>query len=240
MKETNEIGSRFRQVRKNLKLSQKMLAERICVSQCVISEIERGTRMPSQNVMVLLCLKGYCEIGWLLTGKSKIADMEKIISEKNIEISALKKRITDLEIKIRELNRTTTQTVADNIPDFNIYRARSSIENMSPQKLRAAASTSILKINLFDNQDVFGIIASYLHTKQKRVFLVFQTELDIENIFKSLNVKFEMRNGGTIENNFPFTFRKDSENQKYEVEIDVSSYQPQLIGSDICFKAESP
>lgn len=65
-----EIGERFKNIRLNLKYSQKDLAELLEIHQTAISDIEKGKTNPSFNIIKALSLNFKdLNIDWLLTGR---------------------------------------------------------------------------------------------------------------------------------------------------------------------------
>lgn len=48
----NEMGARMKQLRKNLKLSQAVVAEKAEISQATIAKIERGSLNPSLQYLI--------------------------------------------------------------------------------------------------------------------------------------------------------------------------------------------
>lgn len=56
-KSTNKINysEKFKELRKNLNLTQKELSEGLGLTQAAISKIEKGERNPSTNVLYLIC-----------------------------------------------------------------------------------------------------------------------------------------------------------------------------------------
>jgi transcriptional regulator with XRE-family HTH domain len=111
MTEESGIAERFREVRAKTNLSQKDFAESVGVSQSVVSDIERGAREPSRQILAVLAEKYAVDLNWLLLGigpgekisQNQIRDAE--VERLEREIDELKKSIDELERENKELSK---------------------------------------------------------------------------------------------------------------------------------------
>lgn len=111
MTDETGVAERFREVRAKTNLSQKGFAESLGVTQSVVSDIERGAREPSRQILSILAEKYAVDLNWLLLG---IGTGEKVsqnsIEDEKIErlereIEELKKSIEELEHENKELSK---------------------------------------------------------------------------------------------------------------------------------------
>lgn len=98
------IAQRFKQIRMKNNMNQKQFAETLKVSQSVISDIERGYREPSRQVLVNLAAVYKVNLNWLLCDNS-IEIIEFIDNNDNPKVKKLESQIAELEIKIKELKK---------------------------------------------------------------------------------------------------------------------------------------
>ena len=69
-KQKKEIGKRIQYIRKEvLKKTQIKMMRILKVKQAMISHFERGTRLPSVEVLLSLNKISFKSIDWILTGK---------------------------------------------------------------------------------------------------------------------------------------------------------------------------
>ena len=61
-----EMGQRLRQKRKELKLTQRQLANALGVTPGYIGHLERGTRVMSVEVLLMLCRELHVSPSWLI------------------------------------------------------------------------------------------------------------------------------------------------------------------------------
>ena len=80
----NEIGKRFKLVRKHYKFTMSEIAKRICVTQPTISHIENGFRNPSPQTVKMFCDAFGVNKTWLETGEG-----EMFAEETNSETEAI-------------------------------------------------------------------------------------------------------------------------------------------------------
>ena len=71
------LSDRFKQVRKNTKLTGAEFAKELETHQSVVSSIESGQREQSKNILINLHLKFGVDINWLLTGSTNLQIDEK-------------------------------------------------------------------------------------------------------------------------------------------------------------------
>lgn len=86
----NLIGTRLRQRRKDLKLTQKELGDKIGISASHISAIELAEKAPSLDVLLLLCSNLNITIDHLISG-TVYTDINQDISNK-IKICSIENR----------------------------------------------------------------------------------------------------------------------------------------------------
>lgn len=72
------IGTRIKERRKELKLTQLEIKERAGISSGNMSDIERGNRLPAAATLAQLSEILDCSIDWMLTGKSLEAEKIKL------------------------------------------------------------------------------------------------------------------------------------------------------------------
>lgn len=80
----NEIGKRFKLVRKHYKFTMSEIAKRICVTQPTISHIENGFRNPSPQTVKMFCDAFGVNKTWMETGEG-----EMFAEETNSETEAI-------------------------------------------------------------------------------------------------------------------------------------------------------
>ena len=66
------IGSRFKLIRKEKSLTQKVFAETLSISPGYVSEIEKGKKIPGGEVLSSLKRIFQVDINWLLDGTGKM------------------------------------------------------------------------------------------------------------------------------------------------------------------------
>ncbi len=90
----NNIGSRFKIVRKMNNLNQNQFAEAINISQGRLSEIEKGICKPSADTLILIAEQFRVDLNWLLL-EDKVelkplsvfeSEFLKVLSELSIEL----------------------------------------------------------------------------------------------------------------------------------------------------------
>jgi transcriptional regulator with XRE-family HTH domain len=80
-----DISERFFQIRNKTSMSQRDFAKALGLSSSVVSDIERGVRIPSKNVMMILCSLYDVDLNWLILGNSRI----ETLRQENRELAAL-------------------------------------------------------------------------------------------------------------------------------------------------------
>lgn len=73
----NKISDRIKHVRKLLKLNQKTFAAQMGYGQSIISEIEKGTKSPTERFLISLSDKYNIRKQWIITGEEPIFHPEK-------------------------------------------------------------------------------------------------------------------------------------------------------------------
>ena len=104
----NQFPARFRQMRKDLKLKQSAMAERLGVGLKTLQRYEKGTTSPTVDVLERVAALGV-DLHWLITGSpsnwpfsqvlpgivfyafrsEQLKDIESLLHEKNIPVPAL-------------------------------------------------------------------------------------------------------------------------------------------------------
>ena len=107
METEDKISERFKTVRKQSGMNQKDFAEKLNVTQSVVSDIERGSREPSRSTIITLAEVFNIDLNWLLLGKG--SDPE--ISQKQINEDP---KVQELETEIRELKKSIDQLEKEN------------------------------------------------------------------------------------------------------------------------------
>lgn len=79
----NDIGERFKQIRKHYNLTQQLFSISLGISRSHISNIENGREKPSDTLLMLLNSKYHINTEWLLEGKGNmlINDIDVVTSE---------------------------------------------------------------------------------------------------------------------------------------------------------------
>lgn len=111
MADESSIADRFREIRTKSGLKQKDFAQSLGASHSVISDIERGAREPSRQIMQGLAEFYGVDLNWLLIGtgvenesthnQKSNSEIEKLTAE----IDELKKSIDQLERENKELSK---------------------------------------------------------------------------------------------------------------------------------------
>jgi transcriptional regulator with XRE-family HTH domain len=70
------IGNRIKQLRKRLKLNQKIFGEYLGVSDSAISQLEKGKNQPSRKLLKSICSEYRVNPVWLETGKGEMFNAE--------------------------------------------------------------------------------------------------------------------------------------------------------------------
>lgn len=111
----DNIAARFRKTRIDLDMNQQELAKILKVSQSVISDIERGSREPSRQILVYLAEKYNVDLNWLLLGKSteNADNTDKEIERLETQIQTMDKKIKDLEIENKNLTNELLNRMRD-------------------------------------------------------------------------------------------------------------------------------
>ncbi len=101
LKET--LGQRIKEARKNLKMTQEVLAEKANIGTVYLGEIERGIKMPSLNVLIQIIEALNVSADYLL----------------RFEVSSGKEYVFDeLTAKLEKLSPKQRKTVADIIDAY--------------------------------------------------------------------------------------------------------------------------
>jgi transcriptional regulator with XRE-family HTH domain len=98
------IAGRLKEIRTKSGLMQKDFAASLNTSYSVISDIERGAREPSRQILIALAEKYNVDLNWLLlgVGNSEITSHNQTY---NPEIERLENEIADLKKSIAELDK---------------------------------------------------------------------------------------------------------------------------------------
>ena len=68
----NNIGSRIKQVRQSVGLTQQKFADSLGIVQGFLSSIERGKKIPSETLIIALCHYFNADQEWLCTGRGEM------------------------------------------------------------------------------------------------------------------------------------------------------------------------
>lgn len=104
MKENDTLAARFKEVREKSGFKQKEFAATIEISYSVISDIERGAREPSRQVLSALAELYQVDLNWLLLGTTKQNNSYQV-NKLLEEIKDLKKTIAELENENKDLSK---------------------------------------------------------------------------------------------------------------------------------------
>lgn len=120
----NMIGSRIKERRKELKLTQVQIKELCGISNGNLSDFENGNKTPSANSLVALSKALHVSTDWILTGEDHKRDISNVIlSECENNLLALfrdldlddQEEILDImEMKIRRKKRLTKSSASNN------------------------------------------------------------------------------------------------------------------------------
>lgn len=101
------LGENVQKYRKNLKLTQKQLADKIGISQKHLSDIETGTKFPSSGIIDKLSKELNVHIS-LLFGGGNIYDAANIIT--NLVMTNLNPRINIIMNDLEEIKQKLKNT----------------------------------------------------------------------------------------------------------------------------------
>ena len=77
-----DIGSRLRQIRKNLSLSLQVVAERADVSVGTLSQLERGLSQPSLRTLQNVCTALGIPFAWLFqTSDAELGEGDQVVAQ---------------------------------------------------------------------------------------------------------------------------------------------------------------
>lgn len=93
-----KIGDRIKYVRKEVELTQEEFGAKIGVKGNTVTGYERGTRMPSEAIINMICLVFNVEQTWLRTGEGD----NPFLSEPDFFISTLDKLYSDFNCNALE------------------------------------------------------------------------------------------------------------------------------------------
>ena len=113
----NDIGFRFKILRKSENATQQTFAKDLKISQALLSAIERGDRQPTDQLIKNTCLKKLCDYDWLKHGitineknlnnensnKTKILEIMDFLNEDSLY--RLKRYVETLYLVQQELNK---------------------------------------------------------------------------------------------------------------------------------------
>ena len=89
--ESEKISSRFRQLIKELGITQREFCEQTGISVGHLSKVLTGNAIPSGAMLISIANKGY-DVNWILSGESS----KSILEERDAEIDKLKLIIEEL------------------------------------------------------------------------------------------------------------------------------------------------
>ena len=107
MLEKKKIGLQFRELRKQLGLTQKEMARIVGVTPAAISDFEAGKSSPSANLCAVLAKKFKVNLNWLLTGEGEmfVEDTKGLTADQHKALEAIKKdgKIAKIAVMLDEL-----------------------------------------------------------------------------------------------------------------------------------------
>ena len=103
------IGARIQKRRKEKRLPQETLAERICVSVGYVSQIERGLTKATLEMLAHICTELDCELTYLIDGVVKTRD--------SYLDAGLAERFRRMDARQKELALRLLDAIPDGIPD---------------------------------------------------------------------------------------------------------------------------
>ncbi|MDR1901470.1 MAG: helix-turn-helix domain-containing protein [Treponema sp.] len=115
----NEIRDRFIRVRKEYDMNQRQMAEYLGTSPSFVSEIERGSRNPSKNILTSFDEKfaPKYNMRWLLYGTNESGpeneEKDKKINELVGTIEQLRAELREKEKKLNEVNDLNMQLIKE-------------------------------------------------------------------------------------------------------------------------------
>ncbi|MDR2194632.1 MAG: helix-turn-helix transcriptional regulator [Treponema sp.] len=96
----NGIAGRLKEIRTKSGLMQKDFAVSLDTSYSVISDIERGAREPSRQILIALAERYQVDLNWLLLGVRN-SEMTSHNQTYNPEVERLENEIADLKKVLR-------------------------------------------------------------------------------------------------------------------------------------------
>jgi transcriptional regulator with XRE-family HTH domain len=118
MFEDLSVANRLREIREKSTLNQKDFAISLNISQSMISDMERGLRTPSGQILAVLAEKYHVDLNWLLLGiessrtvenndalLSEIHALKKENAKITEELKILEEEIGKMEMENKELSR---------------------------------------------------------------------------------------------------------------------------------------
>lgn len=89
----SEFNTRFREIRKKLKLTLREMAQVLAIPLSTVSKYEQGVIKPGVEILSRVCIKYKVNINWLLTGAGEMFLENEDISKSNshLKVNALKK-----------------------------------------------------------------------------------------------------------------------------------------------------
>lgn len=93
------IGSRIKQIREFLELTQEEFGKQFSVSNQTVSNWETGIREPELDNIVKIAEMGKVSLDFLILGTNKELEYKKKIEEKDIIIRELMEKYSELQNK---------------------------------------------------------------------------------------------------------------------------------------------
>lgn len=112
--EDSSIGSRIKQRRKELGLTQMQIKQEIGISSGNMSDIENGNKLPSTPALISLSAVLNCSIDWILKGENYDNKTQFLSNEREslllnnfrkLSINDQEELIEILEIKLRKIQK---------------------------------------------------------------------------------------------------------------------------------------
>lgn len=131
------IGTRIKERRKELKLTQLEIKERAGISSGNMSDIERGNRLPAAATLAQLSEILDCSIDWMLTGKSPETEKIKLsgIGESDRRLLELFHGMSEEDqeelLMIAQMKYNRTQKSKEAEVTSSIYRSGNGIDEIA-------------------------------------------------------------------------------------------------------------
>lgn len=100
-----DLGGRIRSMRKRASLTQEQLAEKLHISASYMGHIERGTRVPSLETLVMICNELSVTPNFLLSASLRTFDRAMPEALNEIEREKVRELLTFAQQTVNNWNR---------------------------------------------------------------------------------------------------------------------------------------